>query len=103
MVFLASGMFFSIHLLHSRFGQTPKTTNTGDPTVKPLETARVQAYLQDKFDTNMIRLVRRPQADDSVEVLLDKEFIGVVYRDEDEGEVSYQFHMTILEEDLPQG
>lgn len=67
----------------------------------PSETARVQTYLQRKFDNNMIRLVRRPQAPDSVEVLIDKEFIGIVYKDEDEGELSFSFNMCVLEEDLP--
>ena len=36
-----------------------------------------------------------------MEVYLDDEFIGVMYRDEDEGEVSYAFNMAILEIDLP--
>ena len=31
---------------------------------------------------------------------LDNEFIGLIYVEDDEGEVSYQFHMTILSEDL---
>lgn len=68
----------------------------------PNETARVQAYLQRKFNNNMIRLMRRPQAADSVEVMLGDEFIGVVYKDEDEGELSFSFNMCVLEEDLPQ-
>lgn len=66
----------------------------------PNDTTRVQAYLQKKFNNNMIRLVRRPQAPDSVEVTLDGEFIGVVYRDEEDGELSFSFNMCILEEDL---
>ncbi len=37
---------------------------------------------------------------DSCEIFLDDEFIGLVYIEEDEGEISYQFHMTILREDL---
>ena len=31
----------------------------------------------------------------------DGEFLGVIYRDEDEGEVSYALSIAILEEDLP--
>jgi hypothetical protein len=69
--------------------------------VTPSETARVQTYLQSKFNNNMIRLVRRPKAPDSVEVLIDEEFIGTVYKDDDEGEISFSFTMCILEEDLP--
>ena len=30
------------------------------------------------------------------------EFIGVLYRDEDGGEVSYDLHIIILDEDLPE-
>ncbi len=70
--------------------------------MSPSEIVKVQAYLQSTFNNNMIKLMRRPKATDSLEVMLDDEFIGIVYRDEDEGEISYQFHMTILEEDLPQ-
>tara|TARA_A100001037_G_scaffold265351_1_gene256775 strand:- start:743 stop:892 length:150 start_codon:yes stop_codon:yes gene_type:complete len=36
-----------------------------------------------------------------VEVRVDSEFIGVLYRDDEEGEVSYSMMMSILEEDLP--
>lgn len=67
----------------------------------PSETGRLQAYLQSLFDNNRIRLMRRPQAADSVEVLMENEFIGLVYKDEDEGEISYQLQMAIIEEDLP--
>ena len=67
----------------------------------PNDTARVQTYLQRKFNNDNFRLVRRPQAPDSVEVLLGDEFIGVVYKDDDEGELSFSFTMCMLEEDLP--
>ncbi len=65
------------------------------------EIARLQAYLQGKFNNNMIKLMRRPKANDSVEVMLGDEFIGVIYRDEDEGEISYSMNICVLEEDLP--
>ncbi|WP_417456125.1 DUF3126 family protein [Kordiimonas sp.] len=70
--------------------------------MSPNEIARLQAYLQAKFNNNMIKLVRRPKAKDSVEVVLGEEFLGVVYRDDDEGEVSYAMSICVLEEDLPQ-
>ncbi len=66
------------------------------------EIARVQKYLRETFDNNQLKLLKRGDTDDSVEVLLGEEFIGVVYRDEDEGEVSYPFHMSILQMDLPE-
>lgn len=65
------------------------------------EVSGLQAYLRSSMDNNRIKVMKRPNASDSVEVMLGDEFVGVIYKDEDEGEVSYQFHMTILQEDLP--
>ena len=63
--------------------------------------ARLQKYLQEKFGNNKITLTERKQDKDSVEVMLAGEFIGTIYRDEDEGDISYDFNMAILEIDLP--
>lgn len=63
------------------------------------ETLRLEAYLKEKLNPG-IRLVGRSQTDDSVEVYLGAEFIAVVYKDVDEGEVAYQYQMTVLAEDL---
>lgn len=65
------------------------------------EITRLQAYLQEKFTNKKLSLAERKEAKDSVEVMLDGEFIGVIYKDDDEGEVSYDFNMAILEMDLP--
>ena len=65
------------------------------------EMNRLQKYLQGKFGNQKITVAARREAGDSLEVLLDGEFIGTIYRDEDEGEVSYDFNMAILEMDLP--
>ncbi len=65
------------------------------------EVACLQKYLQDKFGNKKISLVERKEAKDSLEVTLEGEFIGIVYKDEDEGEVSYDFNMAILAMDLP--
>ena len=48
-----------------------------------------------KFGNHGLTLRARPTAD-SVEVLLNSEFLGVIYKDEDDGEVSYDFNMAIL-------
>ncbi|MAH05138.1 MAG: DUF3126 family protein [Pseudomonadota bacterium] len=64
------------------------------------EITRVQKTLQKRFSNDAITLRRRDKADDSVEVYMDGEFIAVVYKDEDEGEVSFDFNMAILPEDL---
>lgn len=63
------------------------------------ETLRLEAYLKEKINPS-IRLIGRGKTDDSVEVYLGAEFIAVVYKDVDEGEVAYQFQMTVLSEDL---
>ena len=43
---------------------------------------------------------KRPQKDDSAEVYIGEEFIGVIFRDEEDGELSYNFSMAILDIDL---
>ena len=65
------------------------------------EMARLQKYLRDKFGTERIILGPKARKDGSVEVSLGGEFIAIIYRDEEDGEVSYAFHMAIMEEDLP--
>ena len=65
------------------------------------ELARLQHYLREKFDLPNIEVRGRPNKDDSAEVYLGDEFIGVLFKDVDEGEVSYDFNMAILEMDLP--
>lgn len=62
--------------------------------------ARVEAYLQTTFSNDNIRVVPRDRAKDSAEVLLHGEFIGVIYKDDEDG-LSFDFNMAILEEDLP--
>jgi hypothetical protein len=62
---------------------------------------RVEKYLRNLFRLDTITVVDRPQAD-SVEVHVAGEFIGLVYRTDEEGEVSYDFNMSILEMDLPE-
>jgi len=64
------------------------------------EIARIQNYLENKFTTKGFALKMRERAKDSVEVLLNGEFIGLVYKDTEDNETSYDFNMAILEEDL---
>ncbi|MEM9222178.1 MAG: DUF3126 family protein [Pseudomonadota bacterium] len=64
------------------------------------EIAKLQAYMRRTFGNNTLSLRPQPRKDDSCEVYLGDEFIGVLYRDEDEGELSWNFNMAILEIDL---
>ena len=65
------------------------------------EQARVQKYLRDKFGNTDITLRERPQADGSAEVYMGEEFIGIIYKDDEDGDVSFDLNMSILEFDLP--
>ena len=70
--------------------------------ISPEELIKIQAYLRSKFDNEGLAVRPRSQTGDSIEVLLNGEFIGLVYKDEDEGDVSYDFNMAILSIDLPE-
>ena len=61
---------------------------------------KVESYLRTKFNNPKVVVEGRENKEDSAEVMLDGEFIGVIFKDEDEGEISYDFHMSILEMDL---
>lgn len=65
------------------------------------EIMQLQTHLRTTFDNDSVNIMKRNGQDDSVEVNLGDEFIGIIYKDVDEGETSYQFHMAIIEEDLP--
>ena len=65
------------------------------------EIARVQAHLRKLFDNNRIGVVPPAKPGQPVEVKVGEEFVGVVHRDEDEGEISFSLVVSILEEDLP--
>ncbi len=65
------------------------------------EVQKLQQYLRDKFGNENFRLVDRIKSEESLEVYLAEEFLGTLYRDDEEGEVSYDFNMAILEMDLP--
>ena len=77
----------------------PLQRTRGTP-VQKSEIEKVQRYLRQTFGNHGISIEGRPNKDDSAEVSLDGEFIGVIFKDDEEGDVSYDFHMTILEMDL---
>ncbi len=67
----------------------------------PEEMTKLQKYMQDKFGNANILIRERSQAKDSAEVLMQGEFIGIIYKDdEDPEDVSYDFNMAILKIDL---
>ncbi len=66
----------------------------------PDEIIKLEAYLKKVFRLPDIQVRQRPRKEDSAEVYVGEEFIGVLFRDDDEGEVAYQFQMAILDYDL---
>lgn len=66
----------------------------------PQEIEQVQSYMQRKFGLPSLNLKKRAKTDDSVEVLMDQEFIGVLYKDDEDEDTSYTFTMSILDIDL---
>ena len=65
------------------------------------EIVRLETYLRKLFQLDSIEVRQRPNKDDSAEVYIGDEFIGVMFRDDDDGDLSYQFQMAILDFDLP--
>ena len=64
------------------------------------EILKLERYLTKLFRVPELQVRQRPKKDDSAEVYIGEEFIGVIFRDEDEGETAYQFQMAILDFDL---
>ncbi len=63
---------------------------------------RLEKYLRNLFRLDTITITERPKQADSVEVYVGGEFIGILFKDEEDGETSYSFNMAILEMDLPE-
>ena len=60
----------------------------------------IENFFKQKFNNKKIKIEGRANKDDSAEVFVEDEFIGVVFEDNEDGDTCYQFNMTILSEDL---
>ena len=67
----------------------------------PTDITRVETYLRRTLGNQKIGITVPKRKGATVEVTLEGEFLGTLHRDEDDGEVSYALHVSILEEDLP--
>ena len=61
---------------------------------------KIENFFKQKFNNKKIKIEGRANKNDSAEVLINDEFIGVVFEDNEDGDMCYQFNMTILSEDL---
>lgn len=69
--------------------------------MKANDIARVQDYLRRTFGNENLFVDPPAKRGQPAEVRLGEEFIGSLYRDTEDGEISYSLTMTILEIDLP--
>jgi hypothetical protein len=85
--------------LHPGYNQCQESAGAGDQAVDIQDIRKIEAYLRRLFGNAKIRIVPRPKKDDSAEVYIGDEFIGVIFVDEEEKD-SYNFNMSILGVDL---
>lgn len=71
--------------------------------VTPQEAKSVETYLRKLFVNKSIEVRGRQKAADAAEVYVGGEFVGVLSKDTEDGEVCYQVSMTILDIDLAEG
>ena len=72
----------------------------GGTAVDALEIRKLEAYMRRLFGNARLRVVPRPKKEDSAEVYIGEEFIGVMFVDDEDEERSYNFQMAILGADL---
>lgn len=66
----------------------------------PQQISQVQSYLRKRFGSENLELKAR-KVQDSVEVYLDDEILGLLYiDDEDKDDISYDLNISILQQDL---
>jgi hypothetical protein len=68
--------------------------------LKPDELKKLTAYFRKTFNNPTLAVKARPKKDDSAEVYSGEDFLGLIYKDEEDDELSYNFSMAILEFDL---
>tara|TARA_R110002072_G_scaffold123625_2_gene258964 strand:+ start:2271 stop:2495 length:225 start_codon:yes stop_codon:yes gene_type:complete len=69
------------------------------PIMSADEAAKLQTFLSRKLNPNLtVQLRQRP--DECAEIYIEKECLGVVCKNLDDGEVSYSFELVVLDIDL---
>ena len=61
---------------------------------------KLQKYLRKLLKSDDLRVVAHPKKKDLAELYIGEEFLAPIYREVEDGEVSYQLQMAILSEDL---
>jgi len=71
---------------------------TGRTALKPDEIRKLDAFFKRTFQNPQMQVKARPRKEDSAEVYVGEEFLGIVFKDEEDGD--YNFSMAILDIDL---
>ena len=66
--------------------------------MSPEELKKLNSYFKKTFGNDLLEVKARPKKDDSCELYKADEFLGVIYKDEEDGD--YNFSMAILDVDL---
>lgn len=66
--------------------------------MNPEEILKLDRYFKRVFQNPNLEIKARPRKEDSCEVYVGDEFLGLVYKDEEDGD--YNFSMAILDIDL---
>ena len=62
--------------------------------------SKIQNYLRLTLGSKNLKVEGRQNKIDSADVTLNGEFLGVIFEDNEDGDVCYHFNMTILDIDL---
>jgi hypothetical protein len=71
---------------------------TGRTALNPDEIRKLDAFFKRTFQNPQMQVKARPRKEDSAEVYVGDEFLGLVFKDEEDGD--YNFSMAILDIDL---
>jgi hypothetical protein len=80
--------------------QRLRRRTAGENSVDVQEIRKIEDYLKRLFGNARMRVVPRPKKDDSAEIYIGDEFIGVLFVDDEDEDRSYNFQMAILATDL---
>lgn len=61
---------------------------------------KLQKYLRKIFRNEAVRIVAHPKKKDMAEVFIGEDYLAPLYRDDEDGETSYQLQLAILDIDL---
>jgi hypothetical protein len=64
------------------------------------EISKLDRYLKRLFNNTNAKVRARPQKKDSAELYIGDEFVGVLFRDDEDGDLSYNLQIAILDTDL---